>query len=288
MHRKSHKKIMLIARIILIILAVGLLVVEAGFYYGQKKYGLVWISPWLKYGLYWLLGAAFFCLVLLAIKNKKVQLALATLGILASAGLAVVVATSGTTTLRAYSLSPNKKNVFYAAQSGTTLTYYQTYYWLLARPKESVADVKQLGTVVWLTDDVAALSYEKSDQTLQFYLGTYGYRGSAISYNYVTSLSRGLWQNDALTLDNTSNGVTVSTTNGLQTFAAEAVTQFGTSAVTLNENGAAQYAYAISANATYDAGASVPSNQADVTLLVVQPNLNKMTVETLQFVSAEN
>src|SRR5699024_2600094 len=83
------------------------------------------------------------------------------------------------------SVSSNGKNVFSIKDnklSGETC-YYRSYYGVLARPKEqlpteSVGDYK----VEWLANDVAAFTYQTTENITKQFIGTYGDRKNGLSY----------------------------------------------------------------------------------------------------------
>lgn len=53
--------------------------------------------------------------------------------------------------------------------------------------------MKRLANVEWLAYDVDAVTYKTKDNTIQWFIGTYGDQGSGISYYYVGAEINGKW-----------------------------------------------------------------------------------------------
>ena len=184
-----------------------------------------------------------------------------------------------------------KKNVFILKKDGETVTYYQSYYLLFAKMHEALPySVKKVGNPIWVTSDVAAVTYQDSLGHLHIYLGTYGYRGGdADSYEYVTSLTRGTWENteEKFILQNKLGIIKISDQKKIETYSDDHIVQFGTSGVVLTNETAAKYACVIPKNARYGVDDDTPNNSSDVKLLVFKPSLSKMRVIKLGYSGGE-
>src|SRR5699024_1336599 len=87
--------------------------------------------------------------------------------------------------------------------------------------------------VKWLADDIAAVTYEANDNTMQQFIGTYGDRGSGRSYYYVGAEIHGRWQGENINLISDTEGITVIENGETELFEWERIQQFGTLAVVL-------------------------------------------------------
>lgn len=283
-----------VVSILLLLFALSLVVGQIAYAFLSPHYQVVLISPWLLVIVNFLLVFTIGLFLTVAVfRTGRSRLILWGILLILSAGIflfASQTATIKNSQNRLYSLSPNRQNVFYLQHDGKKATFYQSYYWLLARKKEDLPyPVKKVGKVAWLTNDSAAITYQATDDTLHMYLVTYGYRGSGLSYEYVTSLTRGKWQTQRgdLTLNNHLGTITVTDQQDSTEFKPDQIVQFGTTGVVLTAHNNAQYAYVISENAQYEPDGS-PSNLKDTHLLLVKPDLKKLPVEELSLTVPES
>src|SRR5690625_2402759 len=108
------------------------------------------------------------------------------------------------------SLAPDYKHILSIKQNldDNEAQYYRSYYGILARPKEKLAD-EPAGelTVDWLEDDVAVVTYQTANETMQQFIGTYGDRGDGGSYYEGGSVIRGEWEGENVEVGTELEGV---------------------------------------------------------------------------------
>ncbi|WP_335872332.1 hypothetical protein [Bacillus sp. 2205SS5-2] len=92
-------------------------------------------------------------------------------------------------------ISPYLKNLLVIKENSDTgqAIYYRTDYGFLARPKEDLP-YKTSGDfkVKWVEEDIAAVTYKATDNTIHLYIGTYGDRNRG-AYTYVRPSLQGQW-----------------------------------------------------------------------------------------------
>ncbi|MDG6139294.1 hypothetical protein [Lactococcus formosensis] len=109
-----------------------------------------------------------------------------------------------------------------------------------------------------------------------------------MSYKYVTSLTRGIWENELsnVNLSNIRGNIQVSDKGSISTYASDQIVQFGTSGVVLTDKSSAKYAYVIPENAVYEPD-DTPNNLQDIQLLAFKPNLENIEVVKLKYTGGE-
>ena len=269
-----------------------LIIVQIGAKFAHTKYQLTYISPWIPVVINSCIILLLGLIILFNFSHTK-KFRLIITGLILLCLFVFIGFTSQSKEIKEnhnlYSLSPNKKNIFYLKKDGDSVTYYQTYYLIFGKMREVLPySVKKIGKPVWVTNDVAAVTYEDTRGNLHIYLGTYGYRGDAISYNYVTSLSRGIWANTNadFTMSNILGHIEIKDKTRVKNYSSDQIVQFGTSGVVLTDKVSANYAYVIPEDAQYESD-STPNNLEDIQLLALKPNLEEMKVIKLKHIGNE-
>lgn len=166
------------------------------------------------------------------------------------------------------SISPDWKHVLSIkadVETGETM-YYRDYYRILARPQERLPfQTKEEFQVKWLADDIAAVTYEANDNTMQQFIGTYGDRGSGRSYYYVGAEIHGRWQGENIHLTSDTEGISVTENGETELFAWENIQQFGTLAVVLKQDNEAIWTVALNENFEVHSDASA-STVGDISI----------------------
>src|SRR5699024_3419313 len=97
--------------------------------------------------------------------------------------------------------------------------YYRSYYGILARPKEKLPyETTGEFKTEWLADDIVAVTYKATDNTIQQFIGTYGDRGSGMSYYYVGPEIHGKWQGDNIEVLRDPKGISITENNETELF----------------------------------------------------------------------
>jgi hypothetical protein len=113
--------------------------------------------------------------------------------------------------------------------------------------------------VEWLADDVAVLTYQTADGTIQQFIGTYGDRKDGMSYYYVGAEIHGDWQGDHVEVTSSPEGITVTENNQTELFPWENIHQFGTLAIILKKDNEAVWTIALMENFEVHSDASKPT-----------------------------
>lgn len=246
----------------LLLLTLGLFLLQGGFLYLHAKFQVEYSDGRLFYMINIFsiicLGLALLLLVT-ATKKWRVAGGLIMAIVILTNGLLLVADVRKTNHI--VSLSPNLKHVLSMKEDKKTgeTTYYRTYYYLFARPKESLP-YPTAGNfkVKWIANDVAAVTYKAADQTIHQYIGTYGDRGSGGSYYYVGPSIHGRWSGENAEVISNQEGITVRQNGEMDTFNWDQVVQFGTLAVVLVNNGEAAWTISLNENFVVQSDSSVP------------------------------
>lgn len=162
----------------------------------------------------------------------------------------ILLAMDQTKTHNVVGLSPDLKHVLSIKENKETkqATFYRTYFHALSRPKESLP-FKAAGDfkVRWLTNDVAAVTYQAADKSIHQYIGTYGDRGSG-GYYYVGPSIYGQWSGGDIKVISDQSGIRVIHPGEMETFNWNQVVQFGTLAIVLVNNDEAIWTIALAEN----------------------------------------
>ncbi|MEK5442879.1 hypothetical protein [Fredinandcohnia sp. FSL W7-1320] len=156
------------------------------------------------------------------------------------------------------SVSPDFKNIFVVKEIRGEARYYRTYYGIFARQKETLPyHLKGEYKIDWVTNDVAALTYKAMDDSLHQFIGTYGDRGSGISYYYVGSALYGEWKGSNSSISTHTEGITVNHGGSKETFNWDQIVQFGTLAVVLVDDHEAKWTIALNDDFIMDSGSGI-------------------------------
>ncbi|MDG4983892.1 hypothetical protein OGZ51_07025 [Lactococcus lactis] len=275
-----------------VIAIILLVIVQIGANFVQTRYQLTYLSPWIPVIINSCIILFLGFLVLFNFTHAKKYRYLVS-GLTLLCLIIFVGYSSQTKAIKAnnniYSLSPNKRDIFCLKKDGEKLTYYQSYYLLFGKMREVLPyNVAKVGNPTWITDDVAAVTYQDTEGHLHIYLGTYGHRGSSISYNYATSLTRGKWENSKakFSLSNILGDLKITDNGKTTNYSSDNIVQFGTSGVVLTDENSAKYAYVIPEEARYESDGT-PKNLQDIKLLSTKPNLKEMKVLKLSYKEGE-
>lgn len=180
--------------------------------------------------------------------------------------------------------SPDFKHVLAIKENTKTgkAVYYRTYYYILARPKESFP-YKTIGEfkVKWLAKDIAAVTYKAADSTLHQYIGTYGDRGGGGSYYYVGPSIYGRWEGKDVEVISNQEGITVVHNERYEEFDWDHIVQFGTLAVVLTKNNQAAWTLSLNENFEVDSNSSRPPSGS---ISLYEATVEKNKPITLQYV----
>ncbi|MDR2976169.1 MAG: hypothetical protein LBV19_02505 [Streptococcaceae bacterium] len=249
-----------------------LILLLLAFLYGRARYQLEFIDDRIFFAA--AIAILFLCLYLWMICfQSRIWMKILSLLLVGLASGLLIYAGTKLTSQSTLSLSPDGRHVFVLKRKGGQTTYLQNYFWLFARPIEHLPyKVDKIGKTVWLADDVAAVTYSaKKDGKLHVYVGTYGYRQSAISYNYVANMAAGNWGSAFYQLSIKNDHISVND----QSFDDSHAVQFGTSALVLTTD-AAKYVLALPKDFP-----DSPSAQTKVKLMI--PSLENPKVMTLSY-----
>ena len=149
------------------------------------------------------------------------------------------------------SISPDFKHVLSIKENTETneAVYYRTKFWIFARPKDYLQyETDRTFKVKWLENDVAAVTYGVQGGRIHQYVGTYGDRGSGMSYYYVAPSIQGIWQGDNKKVISDAEGISVEYDGVTEHFNWENIIQYGTLAVVLVENDEAKWTISLNQN----------------------------------------
>ncbi|TKC19016.1 hypothetical protein [Robertmurraya kyonggiensis] len=232
---KENRNIML--GWILLLFAAVLFCLQLAYMFAHANYQVEYTDSRLFYVLNILCVVfLYFALSLLLKKFMKTILAVLSTILLVQIGLLVHV---NQEVRNIVSISPNKQHVFSAKENlkSGEFVYYRTNYGIFARPKEVlpkniVGEVK----VEWLANDIAALTYQSTENKTEHFVATYGDRKDGISYYNVGAEIHGVWQGSNLEVTSGSEGISVKENNVAELFKWKDIQQYGTQAVVLKRN----------------------------------------------------
>lgn len=248
---------------IFFILAFGLFCMQLGYLYTYEKFQVEYIDNRLFYIINIIFVVFLFLANLLLLKlNKTYRFIGAGLVILFIVVHMVLIVDCHKKTNNVTSVSPDFKHVLSIKEnrdSGESI-YYRSYYGILARPKEQLPnEVDGEWQVEWLADDIAAVTYQTPDNTIQQFIATYGDRGGGVAYYYVGTEIHGKWQGDNVEVVSNEEGITVRKDNQQELFSWENIEQFGTLAIVLKENNEAAWTISLNENFEVHSDASKPT-----------------------------
>ncbi|WP_047982014.1 hypothetical protein [Ornithinibacillus contaminans] len=225
---------------IFFVISIGLVCLQLGYLFIHDSYQVEYVDNRLFYLITILCVISLFLAILLLVNlGKKYKLIGAGLLVMFIVVNILLLVDSNKEIKNITSLSPNLKQVLSIKENVASgeVVYYRSYYGIFVRPKS----VLQGGTdaeykVEWLANDIAAVTYQSADNSLQQFIATYGDRGSGINYYYVGSEIHGKWQGEAVEVISGPDGITVTEHHNTELFPWENIEQFGTLAVVLKKN----------------------------------------------------
>lgn len=194
-----------------------------------------------------LLSALFLLLTL----NKYLKIISVSILVVLVTGNIFVLTDSNKAIKNITSISPNFQNVL-SIKEHTKMNeaiYYRPRYGILARPHDRLPN-RTTGEfkVEWLANDIAAVTYIATDETIQQYIGTYGDRGGGTSYYYVGAEIQGEWTSETIELISAPEGIFITESGRTELFNWDNIHQFGTLAVVLTKENEAIWTVSLDEN----------------------------------------
>jgi len=247
---------------LLFLFALGSFSFQMGFLFLQANFQVEYIDNRIFYIINMLcvlcLGVAIYLLLALTGKWKWMMGSLFAILLVVNG---VLLVGSNQMVKHTLSLAPNYKHILSIKQNldNGEAQYYRSYYGILARPKEKLAE-EPTGRlkVDWLENDVAVVTYKTANQTIQQFIGTYGDRGDGSSYYEVGSVIRGIWQGENVEVVTDQEGITVIDHDQQELFEWEQIRQYGTLAIVLMESNEAAWTISLNENFQMDSSGSGP------------------------------
>lgn len=253
----------------LLVFAIGFVCLQLGYLFVHERYDVEYIDNRLFYII------NIFCVIFLCVSillllqlTKRFQWIMVSVVSLFIIGNIVLLVQSNQAIKNMTSISPNFKHVFSIkedVESGEAI-YYRSYYRILARPKERLLDkVDGDYKIEWLAKDIAAFTYETTDQSTQQFIGTYGDRKNGLSYYDVGAEVQGEWQADDVNVITGPDGIAVTENNQTELFDWDHIEQFGTLAIVLKQDDEAVWTIALNENFVVDSY-STEDSKGNITL----------------------
>ena len=272
---------------VLFAISIGIFTFQMGYLFISEKYQVEYIDDRLFYIIN-ILCILFLTLAILLLIQFKKKLKCIGAGI---AFIFIIVhilllVSSNQAVKNITSISPDWKHVLSIkenVENGTAM-YYRGHYGILARPKERLpTDTNGEFQVEWLADDIAAVTYEAKDNTIQQFIATYGDRGSGGSYYYVGAEIHGHWQGDNIQLISDTEGITVLEDGNSELFEWQNIQQFGTLAVVLKRDNEA--AWTVSLNENFEIYSDAPESTGG-NIRIYKATMEKNEPVTLEYRSS--
>ncbi|MBM0066220.1 hypothetical protein [Alkalicoccobacillus gibsonii] len=179
------------------------------------------------------------------------------------------------------SFSPDGSNTLVLKQDiqKGEMIYYRDYYYILARPLQRLSTNNEKINVKWLANDIAAVTYQDSDQNTQQHIATYGDRGDGISYYDVGAQIHGEWQSGDTRVTSGPEGIYLEEDGQTHHFDWEHTQQYGTLALVLKDNEQAAWVIALADDfvAQLEAPASQPGH-----IVLYPSSLNEREAKSLE------
>ncbi|MCT1902389.1 hypothetical protein [Oceanobacillus sojae] len=256
MKQNNKKGWQRIVGIISLLIAAGLFCIQLGYLYVHSHYELVYIDHRL---FYFINIVCIICLLLgiflLLSTTKRFKLIIAGLAVLLIAVQLILLSSNNQLVKSMTSLSPNGQHVLSIKKNLMTeeMVYYRSYFGIFSRAQERFpSDVKDEMKVEWLADDIAAITYQTDDNSIQQFIATYGDRGGGISYYYVGAQTHGTWKGEDVELISNSEGIMITANGETEHFDWENTQQFGTLAIVLEKDNEAAWTISLDENFEVD------------------------------------
>jgi len=248
---------------ILFVLALFFFSVQIGYLFLSVKYQFMYIDD----RLFYIINIFFIICLLFAIGyllrlSKKFKLLMTGLGMIFIIGHLVMLVVSNQEIKNINSLSPDWQHILSIKNNLETgkAVYYRSDYSILAQPKEALPH-KITGNfkTKWLANDIAAVTYETKDKTIQQFIGTYGDRGRGRSYYEVGAEIHGEWRSENTKILSDTKGISVTVNHDTELFKWDNIEQFGTLAIVLKRNNEAVWTLSLNENFEIYTDASKPN-----------------------------
>ncbi|MEL3956487.1 hypothetical protein NST17_04580 [Caldifermentibacillus hisashii] len=247
--KQTSKKMNLIVGWILFILSIGIFFLQIGFLFFHERLQFEYIDNRLFYVLNMIFVICLFIAILLLLNlEKKWKVFGAVVLLLFMIPNITMISQTNKEIKNIISVSPNFQHVLSLKENTKTgeTYYYRSYFGILGRPKEKLPyQTNDRFKVDWLTDDIAAVTYKAKDKTVHQYIGTYGDRGTGISYYYVAAQIYGVWEGENARITNETEGLSVTVNGKTEIYKWDQVVQFGTLAIVLMKNNEAVWTVAL-------------------------------------------
>ncbi|MGJ7922549.1 hypothetical protein [Neobacillus sp. LXY-4] len=248
---------------ILFLFAIGFFGLQLGYLLIHERYQVEYIDNRLFYiiNIFCVISLFLALLFLLRLNKRSNWLGAAIVGLFIIVNVALLF-DSNKDVINVTSISPDFKHVLSIkkdVKSGESF-YYRSYYGLLGRPKDKLPG-EAIGNfkVKWLANDIAAVTYNTTNQTIQQFIGTYGDRKNGMTYYYVGAEIHGEWQGKNIEVISNQQGITVIVDNKTELFSWENIEQFGTLAVVLKKNDQAAWTISLNENFVVHSDTSEPT-----------------------------
>jgi len=222
---------------IFFIAAFGFFCFQIGYFFLHARYQVEYVDNRLFYVINALcIGFLTFALLLLLTRSKKWNLIIVGAAAVFIFIHMISLIQTNQQVKNITSISPDFQHVFAVKKdmdSGNGV-FYRSHFDILGRQKERLPDeIGNTYTVKWLANDVAVFTYKGKNNHIQQFVGTYGDRGSGVSYYEVGPVIQGKWNKGNVQVISNKDGITVVENNATELFGWDQVKQFGTLAVVL-------------------------------------------------------
>src|SRR5690625_602906 len=261
--KQNKRRLTKIIGCILFFLAVGFFSLQMGYLYVHSKFQAAYIDDRLFYMInIFCIICLFLAIVYLLKLTKRSKLIVMGIGVAFIIVNMVMLVSSNQEIKNITSISPDWKQVLVVKQNKETgeAVYYRSHYGILARPKEKLPyETTGEFKTEWLADDVVAVTYKATDNMIQQFIGTYGDRGSGMSYYYVGPEIHGKWQGDNIVVLSDPKGISITENNETELFEWDHIHQFGTLAIVLKRNNEAVWTISLNENFEIFSDAAKPN-----------------------------
>lgn len=262
------KKYAKLIGILFLLLALGLFGLQMGVLLIQSTIHIEYIDYRLFYIVNILivisLALSFYLLLSFTKMQKIILTSLLTIFVVVNVGLMI---SNQSEIKNVTSKSPDNKHIVSIKHNLSTneAIYYRDYYWIFGRSMERLKNVADEEIQFeWLANDVAAVTYQTTNEQIQQFVATFGYR-STTSYYYVGAEIHGTWIGEGTEVISGPEGITITHKQKTELFDWDHIEQFGTLAIVLRENNEAKWTISLNENFEMHADSS-KSTSGDITL----------------------